>query len=119
MSVVLDWLQCTFVLHVTLFYSLWVLINHRMQDVFPNPQLIFALLLATLVGTTHHFIAGGNLRRLVISIVGGWFGFTIGQLISMTLQDSAFMVGQINVMYALSGSILSIVLIHFISLESK
>jgi hypothetical protein len=77
MSVVLDWLQCTFVLHVTLFYSLWVLINHRMQDVFPNPQLIFALLLATLVGTTYHFIAGVTCRRLVISIVGGGSGLQL------------------------------------------
>ncbi|MFZ4827842.1 MAG: hypothetical protein ACOYLB_10850 [Phototrophicaceae bacterium] len=86
---------------------------------FPNPQFIFALLLATLVGATYHLIVGGNLRRLVISISGGWFGFAIGQLISFTTQNNAFMVGQISLLYALAGSILSIVLIHFISLESK
>lgn len=86
---------------------------------FPSPQFIFALLLATLVGATYHLIVGGNLRRLVISISGGWFGFMIGQLISLTIQNNAFMVGQISLLYALSGSILSILMIHFISLESK
>ena len=86
---------------------------------FPSPQFIFALLLATLVGATYHLIVGGNLRRLVISISGGWFGFMIGQLISLAIQNNAFMVGQISLLYALSGSILSILMIHFISLESK
>lgn len=86
---------------------------------FPTPQFVFALLLATLVGATYHLIVGGNLRRLVISISGGWFGFLIGQLISLTTQNNAFMVGQISLLYALTGSVLSIVMIHFISLESK
>lgn len=76
----------------------------------PGPDVIFAFIVATLLGSVFHLIFGGDARRLVIFLFAGWIGFSIGQMLGETMDFDPLKIGQLHVVTALAGGLVTLFL---------
>lgn len=81
----------------------------------PTPTLVFAALLATLVGAVFHFIIGGSVRRLLFYIWASWVGFGVGHLVGVLIGINALNVGTLRLFSALVGALAALVAVSFLA----
>lgn len=70
----------------------------------PSPAVVFGFLLATLYGSSLHFILGGDARRLALFLLVGWVGFALGQMLSDILNLAFVGIGMVNFCPATLGA---------------
>lgn len=69
----------------------------------PTPTFVFALIVATLLGTLAHFIFGGDARRLVLFLIVAWVGFALGHVLGVAFRIDILNVGTLRLFAALLG----------------
>ena len=70
------------------------------------PSLIFAFLIASLLGFLYHLIRGGGLGRMLLFLIFGWVGFAVGHLVGIWQDWVLFPVGELNLGISTVGSLL-------------
>ena len=75
----------------------------------PGPTVTFGFMIATLLGSGFHFIAGGDSRRLAVFLLAGWLGFLVGHFAGGSFNIAIFDVGSLRLLPAASGAILALV----------
>ena len=83
------------------------------------PVLIFGSLIALLIGSTIHLIAGGKFIRLFFSMIFSWIGFWIGNYFSNYFSFQVFKLGIIDYGSAVICSICLGIFGFWISGENK
>jgi len=73
------------------------------------PSLIFAILIASLHGALYHLIRGGGLGRLLLFLIFGWIGFTVGHLVGLWQGWVLLPVGELNLGMSTLGSLFFLV----------
>jgi hypothetical protein len=79
------------------------------------PAILFGWLLATAIGLVFHFIRGGSLARMGSYIVSAWLGFGIGHFSGEWLHITVFRLGAINLLTAIIGALLALLLTDVLS----
>lgn len=74
-----------------------------------GPILVFAFMMATLVGVTSHLILGGDARRLALCIGASWLGFALGQNVGRSYGITWLRIGELHVFAALVGAFVVLV----------
>lgn len=82
------------------------------QQAMPNPILIFAFIVATVIGAGFHLIVGGDARRLALFLLAGWFGFALGHSASVRLNLDIFTIGDLHIVTAALGAGLTLIATH-------
>lgn len=72
----------------------------------PTPTFVFALIVATLLGTLAHFIFGGDARRLALLLMVGWVGFALGHILGVAFRIDILNVGTLRLFAAVLGGCL-------------
>ena len=85
----------------------------KVVDGVPSPSLVFSFILATLFGSTFHFIAGGDARRLAILLLASWTGFALGQIVGELLGVDVANIGPLHLVAASIGALLALLLTWF------
>lgn len=85
----------------------------------PSPSIVFGFILATLYGSTFHLFAGGDARRLALFLLGGWLGFSFGQIMGEILGIQIYVIGAIHVFSASVVAFLSLLIVWFLSRREK
>ena len=83
----------------------------------PNPIVIFAFVIATMIGLAFHVIMGGNARRMVLFIVTSWLGFLLGQYIGGYLGIALLKIGVVHLLPASLGAIGLLTFAHILTAE--
>jgi len=83
------------------------------------PTFIFGSLIAWLIGSTVHLIAGGKLIRLVFCMIFAWIGFWAGNYLGIRLGLLIINYGQINYGPAIFISVLSALFGYWLSGENR
>ena len=73
------------------------------------PSLIFAFLIASLLGALYHLIRGGGPGRLFLYLLLSWAGFALGHLVSTWQEWLLLPMGQLNLGMSTFGSLLLLV----------
>ncbi|MEW5940062.1 MAG: hypothetical protein AB1750_10395 [Chloroflexota bacterium] len=60
------------------------------------PALLFALLLALLLGALYHFVRDGGAWHLFVYLVASVLGFVVGHLVGLWRGWSLFQIGPLN-----------------------
>jgi len=68
------------------------------------PQLILAVVIASIYAALYNLVRNGTLRDLLFYLVAAWVGFGLGQIGGLLLGMNWLMVGSL---YLLEGTILS------------
>jgi hypothetical protein len=68
------------------------------------PQLILAVVIASIYAALYNLLRNGTLRDLLFCLVAAWVGFGLGQIGGLLLGMNWLMVGSL---YLLEGTILS------------
>jgi len=79
------------------------------------PSLLFALLVALLIGSLYHLIRGGGFWRFLFYLMLSIIGFGIGHLVGLWRGWFLFTFGSINVGLSSAGSILLLLLGDWLS----
>ena len=79
----------------------------------PGPSLVFSFILATLFGSSFHFIAGGDARRLAMLLLASWTGFALGQIAGELLAVDVANIGPLYLVSASIGALLALILTWF------
>lgn len=83
----------------------------------PNPIIIFAFVIASMLGLGFHVIMGGNARRMVLFVVTSWLGFLLGQYIGGFLGLSLFKIGVVHLLPASVAAISLLIFAHILTAE--
>ncbi len=81
----------------------------------PTPTLIFACLLATLIGAGFHLVVGGSGRRLALYLLAAWVGFAVGHLVGVVLQINIINVGTLRAVSAAFGALIALIAARFLT----
>jgi len=73
------------------------------------PSLIFAFLIASLLGFLYHLIRGGGLGRILLFLIFGWLGFAVGHLVGIWQGWVLMPVGELNLGMSILGSLIFLV----------
>jgi len=73
------------------------------------PSLIFAFLIASLLGFLYHLIRGGGLGRILLFLIFGWLGFAVGHLVGIWQGWVLIPVGELNLGMSILGSLIFLV----------
>lgn len=79
------------------------------------PALIFGWLIASAAGFVFHLIRGGPFSRMARYLVSAWVGFGIGHFSGQWLHVTVLRLGAINLLTALIGALLALVLTDVLS----
>ena len=79
------------------------------------PTILFALIIAMLIGALYHFVRGGGGWRLLLFFGLSILGFALGQLIGAWQNWKFFMFGSLNLGMGSVGSLLVLVLGEWLS----
>lgn len=79
------------------------------------PSLLLALLIASLYGVLYHLIRGGGLGRLLLFLIFGWTGFTVGYLVGVWRGWVLLPLGELNLGLSTLGSLLLLILGDWVS----
>ncbi len=71
----------------------------------PDPALVFAFILATLLGVVFHLLWGGDARRLALFLVTSWMGFMLGQVFGLLFEVDVLKLGGLRLFPAVIGSV--------------
>jgi hypothetical protein len=74
------------------------------------PSLLFALLIALLLGALYHLIRDGGTSHLIIFLIMSILGFTIGHLVGSWRDWILFPVGPLNLGMEIIGALMFLVL---------
>ena len=80
------------------------------------PTLFLGLILSTLYGALFHLWRGGNAGRLLLYLLLAWLGFWLGQMIANYLHVTFDMLGQLHLLFATLGSLISLAIGYWLSL---
>lgn len=69
----------------------------------PTPTFVFALIIATLLGTLAHFFFGGDARRLAFLLIVSWIGFALGHVLGVAFRVDILNVGTLRLFPSLLG----------------
>jgi hypothetical protein len=84
------------------------------------PSLLFALLIALLLGSLYHLIRGGRFLRLLFYIGLSILGFAAGHLVGLWQGWALFPLGSLNLGMSTLGSLIILVIGDWLSrIESK
>lgn len=83
----------------------------------PGPNFVFAFMVATLLGAAFHVISGGGARQLALYLLSGWIGFALGQSLGNLLGIAVLQVGEVNIVLASIGALLTLVAARVFSSE--
>jgi hypothetical protein len=83
------------------------------------PALIFALLIASLLGALYHLIRGGGFGRLFLDLLLSWSGFALGYFVSIWQGWSLFPLGGLDLGLSIAGSLILLIGMDGISLITK
>jgi uncharacterized membrane protein YjjP (DUF1212 family) len=84
-----------------------------------EPNVTFAILIATLCGAFFHLIVGGDARRLSIYIVASWLGFAIGQSVGTSLDTPWLVIGDLHLLASLVGAFVVLILAWLLSANRR
>lgn len=71
--------------------------------------LILGFLLSTAYGAAFHLILGGSVRRMLLYLLAGWFGFALGHALGDWFHVEILKLGAINLLSASAGAWLALV----------
>ena len=74
------------------------------------PAYVLALVLSTLIGALFHIWRGGGGGKLLLYLMAGWIGFSVGHQMQPIVGVSIFPVGPLNVGLATIGELIALVL---------
>jgi hypothetical protein len=79
------------------------------------PSLVFAVLIASLLGALYHLIRGGGPGRLFLDLFLSWAGFALGHFVGLWRGWLLFPMGQLDVGLSILGSLILLVGVDWIS----
>jgi hypothetical protein len=79
------------------------------------PTLIFAFLLASLLGALYHLIRGGGPGRLFLDLFLSWAGFALGYFLGMRLGWSLYPLGGLDLGLTIPAALILLVGVDWIS----
>lgn len=79
-----------------------------------TPNIVFGMVIATLMGALFHLWRGGNLGRLLFYILAAWFGFWVGQVIGSWLGLDFLGIGTLRLGAAISVTIVVLLIGHWL-----
>ena len=74
------------------------------------PSLLFALLIALVLGAFYHFIRGGDATHLLTYLLMSVLGFTVGHLVGLWRGWVFFPLGPLNLWMEIAGALIFLVL---------
>lgn len=74
------------------------------------PALIFALLLALLLGALYHLIRGGGSSHLLAYLLAGIVGFAVGYLVGQWREWVLFQFGPLDLGMCIAGGLACLIL---------
>ena len=80
------------------------------------PALVLGFALATLYGAVFHLWRGGGMGRLILYLILGWIGFSIGQGIATYFEWSFGKVGPLHILVATICSVIFLSVGYWLSL---
>ena len=84
------------------------------------PSILFALLLALLLGSLYHFVRDGGAWHLFVYLTASVVGFVAGHLVGLWRDWSLLQIGPLNLGLELVGGIVALVLAdYFLHLEPR
>lgn len=84
------------------------------------PSLLFALLIALLLGSLYHLIRGGGFWRFVLYLGLSTLGFAVGHLVGLWQGWRFLPIGSLNVGMSSLGSLIMLVIGDWLSrIESR
>jgi len=81
----------------------------------PAPSIVFSFILATLYGTSFHFLAGGDARRLALFLLAGWMGFALGQILGEVFQIDVANIGSLHFSTATFGAYIALFVVMILT----
>jgi hypothetical protein len=85
-----------------------------MRETMTIPTLIFAFLLASLLGALYHLIRDGGLGRLFLDLFLSWAGFALGYFLGVRLGWSLYPVGGLDLGLSIPLSLILLVGVDWI-----
>ena len=82
--------------------------KHDWQPTMPGPVFVFTFVVATLMGSTFHFIFGGDARRLALFLLAAWIGFALGHAAGRSFDIDILAIGQLRVVSASIGALFTL-----------
>jgi hypothetical protein len=79
------------------------------------PMLIYAFLIASLLGALYHLIRGGGLGRLFLNLLLSWTGFALGHFLGVWQAWSLFPMGGLDLGLSLLGGLILLVGVDLMS----
>jgi len=73
------------------------------------PTLIFAFLIASLLGALYHLARGGGPGRLFLYLLFSWIGFALGHFVGIWQGWILFQIGQLDLGMTILGSLFLLV----------
>jgi hypothetical protein len=80
------------------------------------PGIVLGVVLSSLYGSAFHLWRGGNFGRLILYILISWVGFWAGHFLAGAMDWTFASVGALHVGLATIGSLLFLVVGHWLSL---
>jgi hypothetical protein len=74
------------------------------------PSLLFALLIALVLGAFYHFIRGGDATHLLTYLLMSVLGFTVGHLVGLWRGWVFFPLGPLNLGMEIAGALIFLAL---------
>ena len=84
-----------------------------------TPIIYFGSLIALLIGAFVHLVGGGNLLRLVFSLVFALMGFWVGFFLAQEIGIVLFRLGPVDYGWSIIVSLISAVMGYWLSGERK
>lgn len=78
------------------------------------PNILFGLVIATLIGTLFHLWRNGGFGRLLFYILASWFGFWVGQVIGGLIGLDFLSIGTLRLGTAIPVSIVVLLIGHWL-----
>ena len=79
------------------------------------PILIFAFLIASLLGALFHLIRDGGPGRLFLNLLLSWIGFALGHFLGLSRRWSVFPLGGIDLGLSIPGGLILLIGVDWIS----
>jgi uncharacterized membrane protein YeaQ/YmgE (transglycosylase-associated protein family) len=80
------------------------------------PSFLFGFIISTLYGLGFHLLRGGGAGRLLLYLFMSWIGFWTGHVIADQLDWSFASVGSLHLGMATVGSLVFLILGHWLSM---
>jgi hypothetical protein len=83
------------------------------------PTFIFGTFFALLIGSLFHLIVGGDIKRLLLYLLLGWFGFWVGDLISSQIGLHIISIGMLNLGPSILGSLIFLFIGYWLGMDNS